>query len=227
MANIFRILIRKMTLITFRYIHTRDKIQRIHILNIPFDVYPRVYNPEFSAVLKFPTTEHMAKNIHVNRGDRVLDVGTGIGVQAIVAALQGGSVVATDILQNAVICAKHNAQLNKVENLIDVRCGDLFDPVKNEKFDLILWLAPSFFEDPKHFYQKGWMCGKNGIVLENFCCEVNKYLKNNGRILFSCVDRNRDFILSRLESRGFHCKLVSPPKHRFPLETITLYEAKR
>lgn len=218
---------RKMTLVVFDYIHTRKKIQRIYILNIPFDVYPKVYNPEFSRTLKFPTTEHMAKHIHVDRGMKVLDVGTGIGVQAIVAALQGGHVVATDIFENAVMCTAHNVKLNKVENLVDVRRGDLFEPVQNEKFDLILWLAPSFFKEPKFPYQQGWMCGKNGKVLEDFCNNVDKYLNSNGKILFSCVDRNRKFILSQLKRQGFYYKLVAPPKYRFPLETITLYEAER
>lgn len=227
MVNPLRWLFRKLTLVVFNYIHTRLGVRRINILGRPFDVYPQVYNPGFSKLLNFPTTEHLAKYIVVKEGEKVLDMGTGIGVQAVIAALKGGDVVATDIFPTAIDCTIHNAKLNLVDSKIDVRQGDLFKPIAGESFDLIIWLAPSFFSSPAHPYQSGWMCGANGEVLHRFCDEVDNYLNTGGRILFSCVDRNRTFILEHLKCNKFHCKLIAPPKKRFPLETITIYEARR
>lgn len=227
MVNPLRWLFRKLTLVVFNYIHTRSGVQSIDIMGRRFDVYPRVYNPKFSRFLSFPTTEHLARHIVVKQGEKVLDMGTGIGVQAIIAALKGADVIAIDVFPTAIDCANHNAILNLVDSRIDVRLGDLFEPILTETFDLIIWLAPSFFSNPAHPFQSGWMCGTNGDVLRRFCEGVDKYLNVGGRILFSCVDRNRKFILENLKGKGFHCKLVAPPKKRFPLETITVYEARR
>lgn len=227
MPNPFRWLFRKLTLVVFNYIHTRSVVQRIQVLGRPFDVYLQVYNPGFSKFLHFPTTEHLAKFITLKKGESVLDMGTGIGVQAVIAALKGGDVTATDIFPTSVACTKHNAKLNNVNTKIDVRCGDLFKPIAGEHFDLIIWLPPSFFSNPVYLYQSGWMCGVKGEVLQRFCEEADSYLNKGGRILFSCVDRNRTFILEHLKKNAFHCRLIAPPKRRFPLETITIYEARR
>jgi methylase of polypeptide subunit release factors len=71
-------------------------------------------------------------------GIRVLEIGTGCGLLAGVAAQCGASVVATDISQEAVTCARRNlADLD-----VDVRHGDLFAPVVGETFDLVLCNPP-------------------------------------------------------------------------------------
>lgn len=225
MTNPLRWLLRKLTLYVFEYIHSLPETQRIEILGRPFDIFPQVYNPHYSRLLNFPSSEHLAKHLSVRPGDKILDLGTGIGVQAVFAALGGGQVIATDINPEAGCCAEHNVMLNQVDRCVDVRIGDLFAPVHNEQFDLIIWLPPSFFADPVHLYQWGWMCGSSGDVLDRFCNEVQQYLKAGGRVQFSCVDRNRQFILSRLKEKGFQWRLMAPPLKRFPLETVTLYEA--
>lgn len=60
------------------------------------------------------------------------------------AAEKAKKVVATDINPLAVKCAKINAKINSVTEKIDIRHGNLFDPVKNERFDLIIFSPPYF-----------------------------------------------------------------------------------
>ncbi len=68
---------------------------------------------------------------YVKTGDTVVDVGTGSGVLSIGAALLGASHVhALDLDDVAVIAAKENIQLNKVEDKIEVTHGNLLDSVK-------------------------------------------------------------------------------------------------
>jgi len=62
----------------------------------------------------------------VRVGDRVLDMGTGSGVNAIMAASVSSGVVAVDVNPSAVECARSNALRNGVAERIDVRVGDLF-----------------------------------------------------------------------------------------------------
>ncbi|WP_018899889.1 50S ribosomal protein L11 methyltransferase [Rhizobium sp. 2MFCol3.1] len=69
---------------------------------------------------------HIAENPQIVCGRRVLDLGTGSGVVAIVAAKAGAtSVVAADIDDNAIAAARLNAGANGVE--IDLVHGDLLE----------------------------------------------------------------------------------------------------
>jgi hypothetical protein len=68
--------------------------------------------------------------------EAALDLCTGSGALALLAARHAGRVVATDLSRRALRFAKLNAQLNAVGG-IDWRRGDLFEPLGDERFDLI------------------------------------------------------------------------------------------
>lgn len=73
------------------------------------------------------------------RGRTVLDLGCGIGPIAIGLALAGAErVYATDIMPAAIGVAARNARLNGVAERITLRSGDLFEPVADLRFDLIV-----------------------------------------------------------------------------------------
>ena len=73
--------------------------------------------------------------------DATLDVGTGCGIQALLAAKHSARVVATDVNERALAFARFNAALNDVD-VIDFRHGDLFAPVEDERFDLVVANPP-------------------------------------------------------------------------------------
>lgn len=75
------------------------------------------------------------------RVDRALDVGTGSGVHALLAAQHAGLVIATDVNQRALAYTQLNAALNGIRN-IECRHGSLFEPVDGETFNLITCNAP-------------------------------------------------------------------------------------
>jgi release factor glutamine methyltransferase len=77
----------------------------------------------------------------VRPGDRVLDMGTGCGVNAILAAATAAAVVAVDVNPHAVAAARANAARNGVADRVDVRHGDVFDAVGG-RFDLIVFDPP-------------------------------------------------------------------------------------
>jgi len=58
----------------------------------------------------------------------VLDIGTGTGILALVAAQKGASVIASDINDKAIEIAKKNAALNDVK--IEFRKSDLFENIR-------------------------------------------------------------------------------------------------
>ncbi len=73
--------------------------------------------------------------------ERVLDLGTGNGHQALLAARHAGQVTAIDINPRALRFAAFNAALNGADG-IDFREGNLFEPVTGEQYDLIVCNPP-------------------------------------------------------------------------------------
>ncbi len=75
-----------------------------------------------------------------DRVGRVLDVGAGAGIQALLAEDHAGAVVATDRNPRAVAYTRLAAALGGVE--LDARVGDLLAPVAGEHFDLVVSNPP-------------------------------------------------------------------------------------
>lgn len=94
---------------------------------------------------------------------RVLDLGTGSGIQALRAAEAGATVVATDIAPRAIGFARLNAALNGIE--LDLRLGSLYEPVVGERFDRIVSNPPFVItprgraEVPDYTYRDGGAVG--------------------------------------------------------------------
>jgi len=72
---------------------------------------------------------------------RALDVGTGCGIQALLAARHCEHVVATDVNARALAYTALGAALNGFEHL-ETRAGSFFDPVVGEQFDLVVSNPP-------------------------------------------------------------------------------------
>lgn len=72
---------------------------------------------------------------------RTLDLCTGSGIHAIVAAQHSSSVVGVDINPRAITFSRFNAALNQASN-VRFFAGDLYEPVRNEQFDLVLANPP-------------------------------------------------------------------------------------
>ena len=74
-------------------------------------------------------------------GVRALDLGTGNGIQALLAASHASSVVATDVNPRALAFGTFNAALNGIDR-IEFRQGSWYEPVAGERFDLIVSNPP-------------------------------------------------------------------------------------
>lgn len=75
------------------------------------------------------------------RVKRALDVGTGSGIHALLAAQHAKHVVAIDVNPRALAYTELNAMLNGLDN-VECRNGSFFDPVEGETFGLITCNAP-------------------------------------------------------------------------------------
>jgi HemK-related putative methylase len=114
-------------------------------------------------------------------GERVLDLCTGSGIQALAVAKRAASVLAVDIGPRAAAAARCNALLNGIEN-VEVRCGHLFAPVAGERFDLLL-ANPPFVPAPERgpAYHSGGPRGDR--VLRQVIGGLGAALRRGGRAL--------------------------------------------
>ncbi len=85
----------------------------------------------------------LAESMVIEKGWRVLDLGAGYGVLGIVAAkvADKGYVIMTEINRRAAMLARLNIKLNNLINC-EVREGNLYEPVKHEKFNTIISNPP-------------------------------------------------------------------------------------
>lgn len=113
-----------------------------------------------------------------------LDIGTGCGVHALLAARHSERVIATDISDSALRYTAFNAALNGIDN-VECRAGDLFEPVAGESFDLIL-SNPPFVIGPGGEY----VYRDSPLELDGFCAELASaapaYLNEGGHLQMLC-----------------------------------------
>ncbi|QMU79939.1 methyltransferase [Streptacidiphilus sp. PB12-B1b] len=118
-------------------------------------------------------------NITVRRPvRRVLDVGTGSGVQALHAARHGAQVVATDVNARALHFTRLTAALSGLAN-VETRQGSLFEPVGEETFDLIVSNPPFVISPAGRFtYRDGGMAGDD--LCAALVAEAGRHLEPGG-----------------------------------------------
>lgn len=107
-----------------------------------------------------------------------LDLGSGCGIQAILAGSHSERVVGVDCNPRAIALARFNARLNGISHL-DFREGDLFQPVQNETFDLIV-SNPPFIISPenRHFFLNSGLEGDE--ICRRIVRAAPRFLKDGG-----------------------------------------------
>jgi len=174
----FLIPVRRLQRILTDMRRARDGID-IEGLGGTITILPHVYVPADQSVpAMFTAYEHLIA------GQRVLDLGTGTGVLALLAARLGAaSVVATDNNPRAVENARLNAARLALEDTVDVRGpADLFDAVRGEMFDVILFNAPWIQGEPQTLYDTA-NYDPGYRVLDGFLRAASDHLAPGGAVL--------------------------------------------
>ena len=183
-----------------------------------FKVAENVYEPAEDTFL-------LADNLDARKGERVLELGTGCGLLAILAAKAGAKVVATDINPAALKCARANAVKHRVGDRIDFRLGDLFEPVVGEHFDLVIFNPPYLPVEPEEALcgplDRAWEAGPDGRrIIDRFLRELPNHLTPNGRAIFVQSSlANIPKTLRVLETSGFRVNTINK---KFPFEELCL-----
>lgn len=97
-----------------------------------------------------PTSDILVRLTPRRRVDTALDLGTGCGIHALLAARHAGRATGTDIGERALAYADLNARINRIDN-VEWRRGPFFTPVAGSRFDLIV-SNPPFAISPESTY---------------------------------------------------------------------------
>ena len=150
---------------------------------IPIDVFPTVFPPksDYSASSKF-----LFETFSNLQGLQVADIGSGSGIESIVAVMAGANHVdAADINQQAVDCSKHNVEINGLQNSIEVFYSDLFQNFPKKKYDLIVTNLPivNFYAGDNSINNS--LYDKDLAIHKRFFLEAKDFLTENGIITFT------------------------------------------
>ena len=155
-------------------------------------------------------------------GERVLEIGTGVGLAAVLAARAGCHVVATDIVPAAVACAGENAVLNGVGARVEVRLGDCYAPVAGRTFDLICTSPPQMptpcgreRDDPVAAADNGGVDGWE--LLDRVIEGAGRHLNPGGRLVFTLFAfLGPKAARAKLEAVGLEPSIVGSDTQSFP-----------
>lgn len=188
----------------------------------PVVVLPQVFNP-----VVFRTGACLAEFLRDSplvapRADGsscALDLGTGSGVQALVLAARGYRVVAVDLNTEAVRCARANALINGLDRQIDVREGDLFGPLVDQRFDLVVFNPPFFHGQPRSPFELSW---RSRDVLPRFAQGLAARLTAGGLGIVIWTSHESDqTLLGPLLEAGLRTRVLE--RRRLPVEILTIY----
>ena len=154
----------------------------------------------------------------VESGRTVLDPFAGSGLLAVTAALAGAEATAIDVSRRAVVCVWLNARINGAR--IRVRRGDMFGPVRGERFDVIV-ANPPYLPAASDVRPRGaaraWEGGPDGRkFLDRLCRSAGEHLMPGGRLLVlhsSVCDPGAT--TRALHAAGMHAEVIA--RERGPL----------
>lgn len=170
----------------------------------------------------------LADNLQIKKGQSVLEIGTGSGIVAMYASRLTDNITVTDINFDACELACKNFEANNIEN-IEILFGNLFDPLQNRKFDVILFNTPylpteegEVLDDTINYAFDGGLNGRK--VIDAFLNKVGNHLNDGGivQMIQSSLSGNEE-TLKKLDELGFISEIAK--KEHFFFEDITLINA--
>jgi ribosomal protein L3 glutamine methyltransferase len=201
---------KKVAKIVARRIRTRKPaaylLKRIYMLGVPFyiderAIVPRSFLGEVLASELF-AGEDFSLLFDAEAVGSVLDLCTGSGCLAILAAMRfaGAKVDAIELSKDAIEVAKRNVAEHKLKRRLSVLRGDLFAPVTNKRYDLIVSNPPYVDDDGmkglppecRHEPVMAFDGGNDGLdIVRRIIDEAGQYLTENGGLLCE-IGRGRE-----------------------------------
>jgi release factor glutamine methyltransferase len=200
--------------------HRHDRLVLERVAGRDIVVLPRVLNPKL-----FRTGEFLAEVIEsqIPHGASVLDMGTGAGIGAIVAGARAARVIGVDVNPMAVRCARINVLLNGLENRVEIRQGDLFEPVRGESFDVVLFNPPYLPGEPRDLLDRAFRAGD---VIPRFARDLASHLSPDG-VAFVLLSTEADCEAAVAAFRTVGLRTTPLAVRDLKSEVLTVYQIDR
>lgn len=183
-------------------LHQRGELD-VDYMSLRLHVPAQVFAPT-------PTSDLLGREVlaHVRAGHRVLDMGSGAGANAILAASRSEDVVAVDVNPHAVAATAANAERNGVADRVRCVESDVFDNVDGD-FDIVVidppfrWFAPGDLLDRS-------CTDENYATLRHFVSEVGDRLRPGGAVLlFFGTSGDVSYLDELIQSAALESETVS------------------
>ena len=172
----------------------------------------------FKTLIPRPETEYWTE-IYIKKikalnltNPEILDIFCGSGCIGIAIAknLKNAKISFSDISENAILQTQKNLEINNIpEEQFTIHKGNLFERIKDKKFDVILANPPyveDFYEDMGLKFEPAaaLFAGKDGLnIIRKFLEEAKNYLKPNGFIVMEFGENQEEGISNILNEKGF------------------------
>ena len=181
---------------------------RVNVFGHALVIPPGVHHPlaDGSSTFLFRTVGPM-----VAPGHRILDLGTGSGLGALVAASRGADVVSVDLDPAAVEVARTNVEAAGLADRVEFRVGEATAVLEDEKFDQVWWNAPQRPTDPKDPARPNGAAGAGYSSVAKVLEALPGWLGERGRMVIS-IDRDTglgDFVRGNLPAGYRSVQLAS------------------
>ena len=179
---------------------------------LPFFVAPAVLIPR-------PETEHLVEKVlelvAAQESPRIVDVGTGSGAIPVALAthLPKAKITSIDLSPEALSVARRNAQRNHMEEKIRFLEGDLLDPVREERFEIVVSNPPYVpladraemdVEVREHEPELALFAGEDGLeIYRRLVPEAFAVLEQGGWLAMEIGYGQKDAIRTLLHETGF------------------------
>ncbi len=183
------------------------KPHQVTVMGKKFTVLPTVFSPKH-----FKDPEFFVKELPIKKGETFLEIGSGTGIVSIFAIIKGASkVVAIDINPKAVENTKLNVDAHGFKDKIKVLKGDVFEPLKNEKFDTIFWNTPwGLVKEDNLTPLESALWDTEYRDTTRFIKNAHKYLNSRRRVLigFSSSIGDLNYLQEILRDNGYDFKII-------------------
>ncbi len=125
---------------------------------------------------------------YVKEGHIVYDIGTGSGILSIVAAKLGAKqVIGVDLDELSINVSKENVKLNGVDNIVDIRIGNLLDVVEGKAdiivSNIIAEVIIELIESLDDYLKESGIFIASGIITEKVDMVTQALERNDYRVI--------------------------------------------
>ena len=198
---------------------TRAEIVCCDVLanKVVLQVSPHLFRPTLTTTI---LTEQL--DAATVRDRTVLDLGSGVGPIAIGLAMSGAAhVYATDVMPEACELAMANAALNGVGDRITFMHGNLFEPLGDLRFDVIVDDVSAVTEDVarlSRWFPRGVPSGGEDGTANTIAMLLasKRYLKPGGFLLFPVLSLSRHARIIEVAREVYGERLLRVASRRIP-----------